>query len=148
MNRIRIAVVFTIALTCGAGLAYGTYNYLQQVPTRTIEVPTRPVVVATTNLALGTELRADDLTVTAWPEAWPWCTLVNGQFYVEPEDTAPLRDQQGGYYLTYYRPDYVKTLFPEAEILPPPHPEYRQWGCVLRQSPLASTAAADRHGGA
>ncbi len=70
MNRIRIVVVFTIALTCGGGLAYGTYNYLQQVPTRTIEVATLPIVVATANLALGTELRAEDLTVAAWPEAW------------------------------------------------------------------------------
>ena len=70
MNRIRIAVVFTIALTCGGGLAYGTYSYLQQVPTRTIEVATLPIVVATANLPLGTELRAEDLTVASWPEAW------------------------------------------------------------------------------
>ena len=70
MNRIRIGLVFTIALTCGGGLAYGTYNYLQQVPTRTIEAPTRPVVIAAANLALGTELKVDDLTVAEWPEAW------------------------------------------------------------------------------
>ncbi len=84
MNRIRIGLVFTIALTCGGGLAYGTYNYLQQVPTRTIEAPTRPVVIAAANLALGTELKADDLTVAAWPEAWV------------PADASPSADELVG----------------------------------------------------
>lgn len=77
-----------------------------------------------------------------------WCMLVNDQLYVEPEDTAPMRDQAGGYALTYYTPAYLKTLFPDAEILPPPHPGDRQSGCVLRKSPLASTAGeAENHGG-
>jgi pilus assembly protein CpaB len=70
MNRIRIALVFTIAITCGGGLAYGTYNYLQQVPVRTVNAPTRPVVVAAANLSLGTELKPADLDVTEWPADW------------------------------------------------------------------------------
>ncbi len=75
-----------------------------------------------------------------------WCMLVNDQLYVEPEDTAPVRDDAGGYSLTYYTPAYLKTLFPDAEILPPPRPDDRQHGCVLRQSPVASTVG-DRYGG-
>src|SRR3990170_4545843 len=32
MNRARIFIVFVIALLAGGGLAYGTYDYLQNVP--------------------------------------------------------------------------------------------------------------------
>ena len=67
MNRVRIFAVFTIAITCGGGLAYGTYNYLQNVPVRTVTTPTQPVVIARTNLPLGTELKADDLRSIDWP---------------------------------------------------------------------------------
>ena len=67
MNRVRILIVLLIALLTGGGLAYGTYNYLQNVPVKTVTVPTRPVVVASANLALGSELRSDDLVVLEWP---------------------------------------------------------------------------------
>jgi hypothetical protein len=53
MNRVRIFTVFVIALLAGGGLAYGTYDYLQNVPVKTVTVPTRQVVVANTELALG-----------------------------------------------------------------------------------------------
>lgn len=67
MNRVRIFTVFLIALVAGGGLAYGTYDYLQNVPVKTVTVPTRQVVVANANLSLGSELRADDLTTLDWP---------------------------------------------------------------------------------
>ena len=67
MNRIRIFVVLLIALTAGSGLAYATYDYLQNVPVRTESVPTQPVVVAEVDLSLGTELKASDLRVVDWP---------------------------------------------------------------------------------
>ena len=67
MNRIRIFVVLLIALTAGSGLAYATYDYLQNVPVKTVSVPTRPVVVAEVDLSLGTELKASDLRVVDWP---------------------------------------------------------------------------------
>jgi pilus assembly protein CpaB len=69
MNRARIFSVFLIALLAGGGLAYGTYDYLQNVPVKTVTVPTRRVVVANTDLSLGSELRPDDLKAVEWPES-------------------------------------------------------------------------------
>ena len=40
MNRVRIFTVFVIALVAGGGLAFGTYDYLQNVPVKTVTVPT------------------------------------------------------------------------------------------------------------
>jgi len=65
--RNRLFLVLAIALTAGGGLAYGTYNYMQNVPVRTVSVPMQPVVVAAADLQLGTELKADDLRVISWP---------------------------------------------------------------------------------
>ena len=67
MNRIRMFIVLLIALSAGSGLAYATYDYLQNVPVKTVTVPTRPVVVAGVDLRLGTELEASDLRVVDWP---------------------------------------------------------------------------------
>ncbi len=67
MTRIRLFLVLVLALTAGGGLAYGTYNYLQNVPVKTISIPTRPVVVAAADLDLGAELRLDDLRLVEWP---------------------------------------------------------------------------------
>jgi pilus assembly protein CpaB len=67
MSRVRIFTVFVIALLAGGGLAYGTYDYLQNVPVKTITVPTKRVVVANAALSLGSELRRDDLTTVDWP---------------------------------------------------------------------------------
>jgi pilus assembly protein CpaB len=68
MNRVRMLMVLVVALFAGGGLAAGTYSYLQNVPVKTVSMPTRPVVVARGNLALGSELRADDVVVGQWPE--------------------------------------------------------------------------------
>ena len=67
MNRVRIFSILLIAICAGGGLAYGTYDYLQNVPVRTVTVPTRRVVVANADLALGSELRPDDLVTLDWP---------------------------------------------------------------------------------
>ena len=67
MNRVRIVIVLLIALSAGGGLAYATYDYLQNVPVNTVSVPTQPVVVAGADLYLGTELKASDLRVVNWP---------------------------------------------------------------------------------
>src|SRR5439155_771453 len=48
MTRIRILIVLVIALLAGGGLAAGTYRYLQNVPTKEVGMPTKPVVVAAT----------------------------------------------------------------------------------------------------
>ncbi len=67
MARMRITLVLLLALAAGGGLAYGTYNYMQQVQVKTVGMPTRPVVVAATDLELGAELRPDDVRVVDWP---------------------------------------------------------------------------------
>jgi pilus assembly protein CpaB len=69
MTRVRIFTVLMIAILAGGGLAYGTYDYLQNVPVKTITVPTRNVVVANASLSLGRQLRTEDLTTVQWPES-------------------------------------------------------------------------------
>jgi pilus assembly protein CpaB len=67
MARIRVFMVFVLAITAGGALAFGTYNYVQQLPARTVSIPTRPVVVAATDLDIGAELRREDLRIIEWP---------------------------------------------------------------------------------
>jgi pilus assembly protein CpaB len=67
MARMRVTLVMLVALAAGGGLAYGTYDYMQKVPVKTVSLPTRAVVVAAADLELGSELRADDLRVVDWP---------------------------------------------------------------------------------
>jgi len=67
MARIRVFMVFVLAITAGGALAFGTYNYLQQAPARTVSIPTRPVVVAAADLDVGAELRREDIRIIDWP---------------------------------------------------------------------------------
>lgn len=67
MARMRVFVVFVLALTAGGALAFGTYNYVQKAPASTESIPTRPVVVAASDLEIGAELGRDDLKVIDWP---------------------------------------------------------------------------------
>jgi pilus assembly protein CpaB len=66
--RNRIFVVLAIAVLAGGGLAYGTYNMVNNQPVKTVATPTQPVVVAASNLQLGAELKAEDLKVIAFPQ--------------------------------------------------------------------------------
>ena len=61
--RSRIFAVLAIAVLAGGGLAYGTYNFLQNQPVRQVNTPTQPVVVAAADLQLGAEIKKDDLQV-------------------------------------------------------------------------------------
>ena len=68
MARIRVFMVFALAIGAGGALAFGTYNYLQNAPaTRTVSIPTRPVVVAAADLDVGAELRREDIRIIDWP---------------------------------------------------------------------------------
>ena len=51
MARMRVILVLLVAIAAGGGLAYGTYNYVRNVPTAAAPLPTRPVVVAAADLA-------------------------------------------------------------------------------------------------
>ena len=46
MARMRVFMVFVLAMTAGGALAFGTYNYMQRLPAKSTSIPTRPVVVA------------------------------------------------------------------------------------------------------
>jgi pilus assembly protein CpaB len=66
--RNRIFAVFALAIVAGGGLAYATFNAINTQPVKTVSVPTQPVVVAAADLALGTELKKEDLTVVNFPK--------------------------------------------------------------------------------
>jgi pilus assembly protein CpaB len=62
-----VFLVLVLAVTVGGVFAYATYNYVQRSPTKTVTMPTRPVVVAATDLDIGATLRRDDIRIIDWP---------------------------------------------------------------------------------
>ena len=69
MARMRVLLVLLVAIAAGGGLAYGTYNYVRNVPAVAASVPTRPVVVAAADLGVGTAIRPEDVRIIDWPAA-------------------------------------------------------------------------------
>src|SRR5947209_1334662 len=67
MARMRVFMVLALAITAGGALAFGTYNYMQHLPARTVSVPTRPVAVAANDLDVGAELTREDVRLIEWP---------------------------------------------------------------------------------
>jgi pilus assembly protein CpaB len=67
MARMRVFMVFVLAMTAGGALAFGTYNYVQHLPTKTTSFPTRPVIVAANDLDIGAELKREDVKIIDWP---------------------------------------------------------------------------------
>jgi pilus assembly protein CpaB len=67
MARMRVFMVFVLAMTAGGALAFATYNYVQHQPARSVSIPTRPVVVGASVLDIGAELRREDIRVIDWP---------------------------------------------------------------------------------
>jgi pilus assembly protein CpaB len=65
--RNRIFAVIAIAVLAGGGLAYGTYNFMQNQPVKTVSAATQSVVVAAADLSLGAELKKEDLHVASFP---------------------------------------------------------------------------------
>jgi pilus assembly protein CpaB len=72
----RIFMVFLLAIGAGGALAFGTYNYMQQLPPPGDSIATQKVVVASTDLQIGAELQRDDLRVIDWPAG----AVPNGAF--------------------------------------------------------------------
>jgi pilus assembly protein CpaB len=60
-------MVFVLAITAGGALALGTYNFMQRAPARTVTIPTRPVVVAASDLDVGAELTREEIRIIDWP---------------------------------------------------------------------------------
>jgi pilus assembly protein CpaB len=69
MARMRVFLVLLLALTAGGALAFGTYNYVSSSSqgSTASAIPSKPVVVAASDLPLGAELTADDIKVIEWP---------------------------------------------------------------------------------
>jgi pilus assembly protein CpaB len=80
MTRVRIFIVFILAIAAGGVFAFGTYNYVQKMPARSVSLPTKPVVVAAADLDIGAEIRREDVRVVDWPEtALPANAISNPQ---------------------------------------------------------------------
>jgi pilus assembly protein CpaB len=79
--RSRIFAVLAIAILAGGGLAYGTYNFMQQNQSvKAANTPTQAVVVAAADLQLGSELKKEDVTVVQFPAGkTPEGTFANPQ---------------------------------------------------------------------
>jgi pilus assembly protein CpaB len=67
MARMRVMLVLLVAIAAGGGLAYGTYKYVRNMPAKAAPLPTRPVVVAATDLQMGASLRMEDVRIVQWP---------------------------------------------------------------------------------
>jgi pilus assembly protein CpaB len=68
MTRVRVFIVFVLAITAGGVFAFGTYNYVKNPVKETQEMPTTPVVVAASDLDVGAEIQKDDIRVVKWPK--------------------------------------------------------------------------------
>jgi pilus assembly protein CpaB len=67
MARMRIFIVLVLAIAAGGVFAFATYNYVQQMPAKTVTIPTKPVVVAATDLEVGAEITKDSVRLIDWP---------------------------------------------------------------------------------
>ena len=68
MSRMRVFIVFVMAITVGGAFAFATYNYVQNVaPAKGVSLPTKPVVVAASDLDIGAEIKRDDIRIVDWP---------------------------------------------------------------------------------
>jgi pilus assembly protein CpaB len=68
MARMRVFIVFALAVSVGGVFALATYNYVQKVPaTKTVTIPTKPVVVAAADLDVGAEITREDIRMIDWP---------------------------------------------------------------------------------
>src|SRR5438876_9096634 len=69
MARMRVFIVFALAIGAGSVFAFATYNYVSKAAGKTTAMPTTPVVVAASNLDIGVELAPNDIKVVDWPSA-------------------------------------------------------------------------------
>jgi pilus assembly protein CpaB len=84
MARIRVFIVLALAVAAGGTFAYGTYQYMQNVPKSvpgTSSIPTSSVIVAASDLQIGAELKQEDLRAVQWPS-----NAVPAGAFGKPED--------------------------------------------------------------
>jgi hypothetical protein len=79
-------------------------------------------------------LEIEDLVETAGRSNW--CLVIDEKLYVAPGSELSHQEHRGKpweSYCSYFTVDYMASLFPEAELLPPVSPEW-QHCCVLRNA--------------
>jgi pilus assembly protein CpaB len=84
MARIRVFIVLALAVAAGGTFAYGTYQYMQNVPKPApgaSSIPTSSVLVAASDLQIGAELKQEDLRAVQWPS-----NAVPANSFSKPED--------------------------------------------------------------
>jgi len=69
MARMRIFIVLVLAIAAGGVFAFATYNYVQQIPGKSVDIPTTKVVVAASDLDVGADLTKDTVRVIEWPSS-------------------------------------------------------------------------------
>ena len=67
MARMRIFIVLVLAIAAGGVFAFATYNYVQQIPAKTVTIPTTSVVVAASDFEVGDEITKDSVRIIEWP---------------------------------------------------------------------------------
>jgi pilus assembly protein CpaB len=67
MARMRIFIVLVLAIVAGGVFAFATYNYVQQIPGKTVLIPTTKIAVAGSDLDIGAEITKDSVRLIDWP---------------------------------------------------------------------------------
>ena len=67
MARMRIFIVLILAIVAGGVFAFATYNYVQQIPGKTVTIPTTKIAVAGSDLDIGAEITKDSVRLIDWP---------------------------------------------------------------------------------
>ena len=67
MARMRVFIVLVLAIGAGGVFAFATYNYVQNMPAKEVSIPTKPVMVAASDLDIGSEITADNVRTINWP---------------------------------------------------------------------------------
>lgn len=81
----------------------------------------------------GEVLDLDIATLTNRARDASWCVLVNADdLYIENEDIKPYAAEDQKTFHVFYTEEYIKSLFPEATIMPPANDEM-QHCCLLRR---------------
>ena len=72
MNRgTRTLIVLAVAIVAAAAASFGVYAAIASIPERRVEIATRNVVVAKTQIAVGQRLTGELVKVVPWPEQNP-----------------------------------------------------------------------------
>lgn len=87
---------------------------------------------------LSNYLSIDATSLLDAAERASWCTLADGDIYIEDDMPGDFRERKQGGYLAFHTAEYIRTLFPGAEVRAPVNPIPRQHCCILRSGDVAA----------